>query len=216
MTSADEHGVRAEILGPSPASALRWLLLPDLDGEISHATARVEDLLRILAWWSEDDPGVGTPAELWRAAVDAASEIRSAITRARTRSLYRPDGAYEHEPLGIACVSDAAVSSFGWAVAELQRAVSGAGSVEVVEVVGVVEESAGGRESIVSTAARLQRLCELPWGEEEDLIARRLNEAPNAGGRVRLTESEEAAYGRIRDRLVTAWHDGSPLARWSY
>jgi hypothetical protein len=49
---------------------------------------------------------------------------------------------------------------------------------------------------------------------------RRLEEEPAGGGdvdvRIVLDTAEEAAYGRIRDRLVRMWHDFDSLSRWMY
>jgi hypothetical protein len=38
----------------------------------------------------------------------------------------------------------------------------------------------------------------------------------NVDVRIVLDAADEAAYGRIRDRLVRMWHDFDPLSRWMY
>jgi hypothetical protein len=193
-------------------SSTRRFLVPDLDGEILDATRQVEDALTTLAAW-RDDPDASIPATLGWDAADAAGAIAAAISATPAHSLCRPDGRYEHEPLAVVEVPEHALVTLAAAVAELAAAAR-RGDEPVCLVVADHDHDEPGQ--LVAAASRLLAVCELPWGDDEQLIAARLGHAGCGAEQTVLTDAEESAYNRIRDRLVRAWHDGDPLARWAY
>jgi len=84
------------------------------------------------------------------------------------------------------------------------------------EVVTEIADERGGpcAATLVELAARFHGLCDLAWNDDQRLIARRVEQA--GPDRIVLTDVEEAAYRRLRDRYVAIWHDYDPLARWQY
>ena len=196
-------------------STVRRVLLPDLDGELFVATEVLDDVLALLATWAEDDPEIGLPAVLDRRAADAVSDIRLAIARTPAVVLYGPDGDYEHQPLRLVDVDEMAVAGFGAAVAALAAVVHGPGAGHLAELVSdIADERRTTPAAIVELAARFHGMLELDWTDDQRLIATRLGTATDT--RVVLTDTEEAAYRRLRDRWVAMWHDYDPLARWTY
>jgi hypothetical protein len=203
-----------------PDGARRRCLVPDLDGEFA-VSEPLDELLCSLADWANEDPEA-VPSAFHRPASDAIGEIRMAMNASQYHPLYAPDRRYEHEPLAIIELPAATIDAASQVAAELGRAVHGGSEIGLV-----VREfaTAWGRrgtvtaERLVEVAARLHGVCDLGWGTDEHRIARCLDRAAtngDVGVRIVLDPIEEAAYGRIRDRLVRMWHDFDPLSRWLY
>jgi len=196
-------------------STVRRVLLPDLDGELFAATEVLDEVLALFAAWAEDDPEIGLPVELDRRAADAVTDIRMTIARTPAVTVYGPDGDYEHEPLRLVDLPEMAVATFGAAVAALAVVVHGPGAGHLAELVGdIADERGSPPAAMVELAARFHGMLDLDCTDDQRLIAARIE--PDAGDRVVLTDTEEAAYRRLRDRWVAMWHDYDALARWTY
>jgi hypothetical protein len=101
---------------------LRRCLVPELDDELFARTEPLDELLLWLADWADDEPDV-VPAALHRPASDAVGDVRVALNLASYRSLYGPDGRYEHELLAVVELPAPTVDRLGAAAGELGRAV---------------------------------------------------------------------------------------------
>jgi hypothetical protein len=200
-------------------STVRRFLVPDLEGELVAATEPVEEFLLSAADWATDDPAIRLPPALRRPAAEAVGELRLAIVRAQFRPLCGPDGWYEHVALAVVSVPEVIVTNFGDAVAAMAR--------HDGDVDELLDEFCADyptrftaqrltAQQLAETAARFHGVCDLAWGDDQDLLAARLQTAPTDADPVVLTVAEEAAYRRVRDRLVAMWHDFSQLERWVY
>lgn len=193
---------------------LRRLLIPDLDGEVEHAAGSIEAVLRHVAVWADDDPDVELPPFVGWPAADAAGDVHAAISRASFRPLYAPDGRYEHLPLAVVELPDSTIVRFGTPIDELTAA-RRAGNEHITTVVNDHAPTIGaGQDWLDTTASGLRGLVDHRWGDDETIIVNRIT--TDRGNRVVLTNSEEVAYRRIRDRLVATWHHRSAIDRWLY
>jgi hypothetical protein len=61
---------------------------------------------------------------------------------------------------------------------------------------------------------RLLRLSEMPWGSLHHLLAPALMRAGSSLERVVLSEPEDDAYRRLRDRLMYLWRGYPISAPW--
>ena len=68
---------------------------------------------------------------------------------------------------------------------------------------------------LVANIVRLHRLLDLDWDDDVTALADRLPAGPTAPTVV-LDRAGAEAYRRLTERIITAWHDGNPLARWLY
>lgn len=181
---------------------------------LAAAVEPLEDLMLTLAQWSLEEPDAGIPDALGPPAAAAVGTIRQALDAADYRNLYTPDGDYEHEPLAVVVVASAPIAALGAAVVELAAALLPGGNPVVVDALDD-PDTVWTPQKLVERAARLHGLCDLAWGDDQQLVADRLIAARGLAVVV-LTDVEEAAYGRVRDRLVAMWHDFDPLERWAY
>ena len=204
-----------------PGGARRRCLVPDLDGEMFAVSEPLDELLCSLADWADEGPEA-VPSSFHRPASDAIGEIRMAMNAAQYHPLYAPDRRYEHEPLAIVELPAATIDAAGHVAAELGRAVHAGTELGLIVrefATNVSPRGAVTAERLVEIAARLHGVCDLGWGVDEQRLARCLDRAAAGADvevRIVLDPVEEAAYGRIRDRLVRMWHDFDPLARWLY
>jgi hypothetical protein len=190
-------------------------LVPPLDGEIVSVTRPIEELLLVLADGADDDPRL--PATLHQPAATAIGALRLAILHAAAVSLYAPDGRYEHEPLAVVTVDEEHLTTFGAAVAELTAVLQPGKLPDVAEFLDDwADERGTTAEAVVALASRFHQLCQLAWGPDHDLLAERVEHARSSVARTVLTDDQEAAYRRLRDRWVAIWHHGDSLARWQY
>ena len=69
-------------------------------------------------------------------------------------------------------------------------------------------------QALLADIGRLHRLLNLDWDDDVADLADRL--AAPAPRTVVLDRAGADAYRRVTDRIIAAWHDGNPLARWLY
>ncbi|MEV0589664.1 hypothetical protein [Nonomuraea sp. NPDC050310] len=101
--------------------AVRTILVPDLDDEITHALAELEELLLTYRGWEEVDgldPGelpdplaagiaLASVRSLWE--VLGPTQGRQAVDHGRSARLLAPNGRYEHAPVRLVDVAVADV-----------------------------------------------------------------------------------------------------------
>lgn len=206
--------------------AAREVIVPDLDGDQPvHVLRVVEEVLLSLRGW-EDDAALEPGDELELPAPFAAGRALAAVHRIQdvlrgTQStgavpgrsaLYGPGGQREHLPLTVVEVSVADVED----LAAVARAIGSPQVPEAIEDAVEAMATAYGttRAEIAENLARLAGLLDLAWTADADLLAPRIR-ATAHGTLVWLTDEQEAAYGRLADRLNTMT-TGSGVDRWLY
>lgn len=200
----------------------RRFLIPDLEGEITTAVRVIEE---VLLWFAHRHPDEtvedyeALPAPL-RVGGEAFSDLGRAIGSARFGDLYAPDGRFQLVPLAVVEVPAEVLHGVAAAVAELAHIPAGSADEEVVE--WVTDYAAGlsvglGEQPrtaawVVELAARIHGVCDLEWGEDQQLVA----DAIKPGDRQTLTVTQEAAYQRMVRRFLAMWHDYDHLAAFLY
>ena len=115
-------------------------------------------------------------------------------------------------------IDDADVQALAAIAAELGRPDLDAQIAEVVETSaptsGPTHHAGPWLPELVEHLARLAGLLDLAWTTDADLIAPRARRRA-AGHDVIFTDTEEAAYQRLADRLNTI-ASGDPITRWLY
>jgi hypothetical protein len=128
-------------------------VIPDLDNELCHALAQVEELLLTLAAW-EDDPDA--PATLpvpvaGRVALEALNRVQDAVIPTQSRHdrpvptggrLLGPDGHYEHRPLRLVTLDPADLTVLAATAELLGRTLATHPHSELVDAIAAGAEAA--------------------------------------------------------------------------
>ena len=131
---------------------IRRFVIPDLDGEITTVSEPIEDLLRWLGSWADDDPTIELPPMLSWPAAEAVGEVLSAIDNAAYRTLYAPDGRYQHLPLAVVAVPEPTVARF---VAVLDELIEIVAHDRSDSVAAIVDDVSHGSDHVLDAARRL-------------------------------------------------------------
>ncbi|MEU5869793.1 hypothetical protein ABZ815_52135 [Nonomuraea sp. NPDC047529] len=204
-------------------SAVRSVLLPDLDLELIHALNELEELL--LTYSSYEYTGEVEPGELpaplaGRVALEALQRLGEAIAptqgeravKAGTAGrLLAGNGSYELVPLRLVEVDQTDVDTLAAAARVLGDPHAGQAVRDGLED-GRASLPAG---ELVKRAAQLAGLLDLADTDDTTMLRERLAAATPADDVV-LTGAEEDAYRRTVDRLNAMWALGDPLARFIY
>lgn len=202
-------------------AALRRLVVPDLDDELNDFTEPLDEALRHLAGTASDPDAAPLPPILAGPGSEALAELRYAIHTATPIVLRGPDGRYEHEPLRLVDVEAADVAMLGQLLAELRRVVVETGYHGDVDeylndFLADYPQAELDSGQALELLARFQGVVDLDNSAALAILDGPLERARTGLARVVLTDDEEAAYRRLRDRWVAMWHDHSSIERWLY
>jgi hypothetical protein len=223
---------------------MRTVLIPDLDDELVHALAQVEELLLTLSVW-EDDPhdAIVLPTPLaGRVALHALERVQDAVGPTQTRSgrpapvggrLLGPDGRDEHRPLRLVDLDPADLAVLAAAAAVLGRELATRPHGDLADAVAAGAEAAAPvygptptGVQLVEALARAHGLLDLPDTDDTVLLRARLTQPPaldpitgqptGQPADIVLTRTEDAAYARLADRMNAIWALANPLDRFTY
>lgn len=206
--------------------ATREVIVPDLDrGQPVHVLRVVEHVLLAVARF-EHDAFVGPGERLQLPVPFAGERALGAVERVQRvlrgtqrldgdpqrGDLCAPGGRRRHVPLSVVTVAAGDVED----LAAVARAIGAPVAPEAIEdaVEAMAQAYDTTRAEIAENLARLAGLLDLAWTADADLLAPRIR-ATACGTHVWLTDAEEAAYGRLADRLNTMT-TGSGVDRWLY
>ena len=196
----------------------RLVAVPDTEGDVQAALARLEQLVGAVAAGEGDQAGRQGRGQLAVEPAREALERLSAAVRAAEAippaQPIAPAGLAELVPLAWAAVERADLIALGLAVQAVGRA-WGLGDDEMVADAVVTVAGAHRMEpaDLVAEAARLQGLLSLPWDGEVARLARLL---PTGVGRVVLDEVTHRSYGLVADRILAIWYAADPAASLLY
>jgi hypothetical protein len=200
-------------------AAIRVVAVPDTDGEVREALARLEELLWGITARAEDEPVRSSQlgqssAEHTRRAVERLSRAVAVAEAQPPAQPIGPDGRYELVPLAWALIERADLVQFGLGTQALGRASALGGDELVADAVADVAATYRLTPAdLVAEAARLHGLLSLPW---DDAVAHLASVLQPGAGRVVLDEASHGAYQGVIDRVLSIWHAGDPLAWYLY
>jgi hypothetical protein len=197
------------------ATDLALVAIPDTDGELLHLLRGLEDVLLALVPFEPDDQPA--PIGLGPDALEAVQRIWSAVSgaeRGDTPELIASDGRFELVPLRFVKVEEAHLAAVSQAVTVLRLELLPAGDEYTADVLREFsDDTPDGPGALVAGIARAQALIDLDADNDSWLLHERIADQT---GRVVLSPIEEAAYKRLTDRVLEAFHVRDPLARFVY
>ena len=221
---------RAAVL--ASASHVR-VVLPYTDGEVGKALRDLEEVLLAaneLNHAPTDDIGLGVGREALNAVGRLASYVASVEPAEPSVQPVAPDGRFELVPLHCLLAGRDDLARIGGAVELVVQAVrQGCGDDELL---AAIDGHGGDIDELALTLERLAGLLGLAGDPAVDTdvdvlagLAGTAGEgAPSGLGapaeprerRVVLTAPQFAAYQRLAERVMHAWHRGDPLARFLF
>ena len=166
-----------------PPGTTRRVLLPDLNGDLTAALNRAEELLLTVRAWAGDPAvdGLGLPGVLAGGQALEAVRRLAAVVRVAEDSAVRilaPNGRYEHAPLALVEVEEQDLAALRETARFFQAALDPQSRRSWrEEIVWLVEDSLASTHhadphSGVDELVRLHRLLDLPWDPHCAEIAR--------------------------------------------
>lgn len=209
------------------------VVLPYTDGDVGKALSDLEEVLLAANVPNDapaDDSGPGVEPAVLNAVGRLASDVASVERAAPSVQPVAPDGRFELVPLYWVSVGRDDLARIGGAAELVVKAVrQGDGGDELL---GAVDGHDGDIDEFALTLDRLAGLLGLAGDPAVDTdvdvlagLAGTAGEGATSGlaeaaepgeRRVVLTAPQFAAYQRLAERVMHAWHRGDPLGRFLF
>lgn len=205
----------------SSAAPADLRVVPDLDDELLHALAQIEELLLTLAAWEEEDGAKFPEPFARRGALAALEEITDAVAPTQSRDerepvpgrLLAPDGHYEHLPLRFVRIPAAHLEVLEHAAQVLTLGVTHDDLADALDQHAQANQVSG--SVLAGWLSRVVSLLGLTWDDDVRRLWNAVIVHPSTSDVV-LNDDEEQAYSRVAGRINALWSYGSGVDRFRF
>ena len=196
-------------------------VVPDLGDELMFVLGQLEELLLTMAVWESED-GARFPAPFAAgAALAALREVADAVWPTQSRDeanpvpgrLLGPDGRYEHMPLRFVRIASAHLAVLEHAAQVLALVVTHDDLADALAQHAEAHQTSGAE--LAGWFSRATSVLDLAWDDDVRALRAAVIAHPSTVDVV-LSEAEEAAYGRVADRINALWSYGSGIDRFRF